>query len=158
MTREEILAMEPGRELDALVSEIMEPKPINTLTYRQLEEIDRLKPSGGTYGCWSIESPCGWWELNIDWGDAARDGYTEEVPEYCPSKEPSEDISAAMEVFTHLGWQGTVGYSGTIWFCNIMNGFDDDGVAAYGEIGDCSTASEAICKTVLLATLPCTST
>lgn len=65
---------------------------------------------------------------------------------------PSTDISAAWEVFTHFGWQGAVGYSGSNdWFCEIMYGFSDiDGTSLYAKsVAD--TAPEAICKAALMA-------
>jgi hypothetical protein len=157
VTREEILEMKPGRELDALVSEIMEPKPVNTLTYRQLEEIDRLKPNGGTYGCWSIESPEGWWEINIDWAEACRSGYIEEIPEYCPSKEPSEEISASWEVvekMREMTWQYSIKSVGKLNLAVFVKTIvDEEGSKDRIANKISPTVPEAICKAALLAVI-----
>lgn len=142
LTREEILAMEPGRELDALIAEyvfgwrkIPGPKTdydgpcelFNVLVPPTIDNPFPLYPPRGAIKLWYF---CHNW---------------------------STELSAAMELFTYFGWQGTVGYSGTDWFCNIMNGFDDNGSAIYGEVGDCDAAPEAISKAALMAKLPCIS-
>jgi len=63
----------------------------------------------------------------------------------------STDISAAWKVFTHWGWQGTVGFSGDEWFCEIDYGFDENGVMRNAHSSGCYSAPEAICKAALLA-------
>ena len=62
----------------------------------------------------------------------------------------STDIRDAMKVFTHWGWQGMLGFSGTDWFCNIDYGFDKNGVMQNAE-ATAETAPLAICRAALLA-------
>lgn len=85
--------MQAGREMDALVAGLMETKPLARKTYRQLEKEDT-----GEYSCWTISSPNEWWEINIDWGTVEKNKIYDEVPEWEPAKEPSEDIAAAWAV------------------------------------------------------------
>lgn len=152
--REKILAMGPGWKLDALVAEIMEPKPANTKTYRQLEEEDRAKPNGGSYGCWSIESPGGWWELNIDWGDVSRDGRVDHIPDWTPAKEPSEDISAAWEVVEQFKWYKiTNGEAANPTMVMVTLGRPQKKAMAISGYAEAPTVPEAICKAALLAVM-----
>ena len=72
------------------------------------------------------------------------DGFANELERY------SRDMNAAMRVFTHFGWQGSIVFSGSEWYCEIMWGFDKSGSGSYVK-AEGYTAAEAICKTGLLA-------
>lgn len=62
------------------------------------------------------------------------------------------DPVLALKVFEKFGFQGSIGYSGGDWFCDIMNGWDDNG-AHYGISKDCKSIQEAIYTAALLAVM-----
>jgi hypothetical protein len=72
-------------ELNERIANLFEPKPEQTLTYRQLEKLDRESPMGGKYSCWRVNSPKWRWIIDIDWGDVQRYGREHEVPDWKPN-------------------------------------------------------------------------
>lgn len=129
MTRDEIMAMVPGREMDALVAE----KVMNLCVLDQVHQ----------YGDGCVVSDKGFdeWMSHPEYG---RIDDPDLLPPY------STDIAAAWEVMEKWGFQAQAGYQGGDYFCSIMYGFDGEGTPLYGEVGDCASAPEAICKAALL--------
>jgi hypothetical protein len=128
MTRDEVLAMKPGRELDELVIRHIMNIPI-------VESVDLFSQE---------PFPAAWWVEDEGWYIA--DERDEDGLIYRPFN-PSEDISAAWEVVEemgdclHLRQHGEQG-EWEAWFCGYPTS------KAHGE-----TASEAICKAALLAVM-----
>lgn len=139
--------LEAGKELDALVAEIMEPKPLQTKTYRQLEQED-----AGNYTCWEIFSPGGWWKIGIDWCEVEKNEEQNKVPDWIPAKEPSTDIAAAWEVVEELRnkaeYMNLEYYSGKYCFAIHYTPHSDDRHQGIAE-----TAPLAICKAALKAVM-----
>lgn len=135
LTKEEILAMEPGRKMDELIDKLVfrhnnyRAKMLKWSRYVFRESWD---DPNSYYDEWHRSQEIGPWEY---------DG-----PKY------STDIAVAWEVFTKWGWQGDVCFCGDEWHCEIMYGFDPAGYGVY-EKAEAKTAPEAICKAALLAVL-----
>jgi hypothetical protein len=127
MTKEEIMGMKQGQELDKLVAEKVMGLDVRIMT----------TTAKYAHGADSVHNE--YYIYKEGWfGGASLKRY-------------SSDISAAFEVVEKWGYQAQVGYQGGDYFCHIMRGFDENGEAIYGEVGDCGSASEAICKAALLA-------
>jgi hypothetical protein len=71
----------------------MEPKPLATKTYSELDRED-----GGNYTNWNITSEKGWWNISIDIGLANRDRMLEDIPDWEPAKEPVSNIEDVFKV------------------------------------------------------------
>lgn len=134
MTRDEVLAMKPGRELDELVIRHIMNIPV-------VESVDLFS---------QYPFPAAWWVEDEGWYIA--DERDEDGLIYMPFN-PSEDIAAAWEVvekmFEHGGCEiGCYGSkSGGKWFeVNVITMNGEVKVTAH-------TAHEAICKAALLAVM-----
>lgn len=142
MTREEILAMKPGRELDCLVAEHI-------------------------FGYWwadgpkyDYDGPCEWERILVPPAISREEMKRYNFPPkgkipktFFVHEEYSTDIAAAWEVLIHIGMQGQVGFSGgDDWFCEIDSGWHDDGTAKNFKATG-YTAPEAICRAALLAVM-----
>ena len=135
MTRDEILAMEPGRELDALVAERVMGKPKPTVIPRSDEKF--------------LET----WD---DWGGAwlARFKGDNEIGQYY-ALPFSTNISKAWEVVEKMQELGCMieldryypGENSGLWTCLFCAGSELCGRA------EVPTAPEAICKAALLAVM-----
>ena len=126
MTRDEILAMEPGREMDALVAEVVFGRPPAYYHCPHFDENGRMLAF------------CA-----------------------CPNlPRHSTDIAAAWQVVEKLyddGWivsVGTLAQEPRGYRCELCNMWEDEFEKCPTDIeANGSTASEAICKDALLATL-----
>jgi hypothetical protein len=130
LSREEILAMEPGRLLDAEIAE----KVMGWHTFSPIDTTcDHAVGAGG-------------YRRNFAFDPA--DDKQKVIPFY------SRDISAAWEVVEKLKYEVTVkkyeAMSGYRYWARV-NGADPNQFDE--KIANCSTASEAICKAALLAVL-----
>lgn len=145
MTRDEILAMVPGRELDEAVGKAIGATPeivwyaMNGDESAYSMSFDRRDEAEHWHKNMIAEFPNGRYVSNG--GHLVR----QEI-----YRQYSRDISAAWEVFTHFGFQGRVDFCSDEWYCEIMTGFNDAGYGVYSK-GNGSTAPEAICKAALLA-------
>lgn len=155
MTKAEILALQPGRELDALVAQLMEPVP-PAITARDLRAEVRMTEY---YSVNYADSRGGWWKAqigtdhNLDESGAYCSERDSEPVTWIPSLEPSTDIAAAWQVVEamrpeHGFWiDGDDGYA--VEFQHGMPGMAD---YRHGR-ASAPTAPEAICKAALLAKL-----
>lgn len=127
MTRDEVLAMKPGRELDALVAE-------KVMGWRK----KTFPGGGGGYTAWVDEN-----------GKALKliSNFTMiEACRRCDYFRPSIDIAAAWEVVEKMAQEYDVSVwsdRNGKWACEINCVIVDD----------CDTAHEAICKAALLAVM-----
>jgi hypothetical protein len=131
MTKEEILGMEVGNDLDILVAEKVFGWRKGTNEYNILG-----------------------WQWSCQGGNPILDDGWDGVwvtPLSC-TPNYSTDIKAAWEVFEKFGFQGSVTYSGSYYYCEIMNGWNKTG-AIYGKAENCNSAPEAICKAALIAVM-----
>jgi len=134
MTRDEVLAMKPGRELDELVIRHIMNIPV-------VESVDLFSQE---------PFPAAWWVEDEGWYIAyERD---EDGLIYMPFN-PSEDISAAWEVAEKLQKQGYV-------VCIELLPYEETSVGVYEEnpaeqiaYAKAQTPAEAICKAALLAVM-----
>lgn len=101
MTLEEALELEDGAELDAVVCGLMEPMPADVSAAELRSRIEDFV----WYSCYYYDSPGGWWKANIgtDHGPESADN---DPVNWVPAYEPSEDISAAMQVVDKLHDEG----------------------------------------------------
>ncbi len=110
--------LEAGPELDALVAEIMEPKP-------------RGRPNEGLY--YPVLSPGGWWVFNgIKW---------------TPSKQPTTDWAAAGEVVEKLKYGGfCLAYCPDTneWDCSFTNTPELECLCAYENTGPLAISRAAL--------------
>jgi hypothetical protein len=142
MTREEILAMQPGRELDARVAE-------NVMGYKFVQEGSTL---------WKEDAPFPFLMYNEEFGYCLYEKYEDGWP--FTTFNPSTDISAAWEVVEKIG-------NNAEWMLYRLGHTDEEGILKY----NCTflqvfsgfspsakgiTAPEAICKAALLAVLEAT--
>lgn len=140
MTRDEILAMEPGRELDAIVAE-------NVIKF-ELEEgrgmLEKISPEFAKFMGYPVEEyekP----NLVIKWENSI--GGQKEIPNY------SSDISAAWEVVEHFKSKGYL-----FSLKNLVGGKYEFSLTDWGGMcsiytGQGDTPSSAIVKAALLTTL-----
>lgn len=145
MTRDEILAMVPGPELDEAVGKVIGATP-EIVWYAMNKDETSYSMSFDSKG--DAEH----WHNNMmayfSSGRYAKDGghiVRQEI-----YQQYSEDISAAWTVFTHFDFQGRVDFCSDEWYCEIMTGFNDAGYGIYSK-GTGNTAPLAICKAALLA-------
>ncbi|NTW72886.1 MAG: hypothetical protein HGA49_11690 [Eubacteriaceae bacterium] len=124
LTREKILAMEPGKEMDALITE----KVFKKCPHRTIR----------SYYCQS--------DSGQECMDCGEDLFGNRCPQY------STNIATAFELFTKWGYQGSICFSGNEWHCEIMYGFDPAGYGVYVK-AEGTSAPEAICKAALLSVL-----
>ena len=136
MSKDEILALQPGRELDAIVAEKVmgfsrkkSPRDING----EFDGLDILVPTGIDHS-------------KFNYPPKGEIALTYFVPTY------SMELTQAWKVFCKFGYQAEVKYSGTDWYCNIMWGFNERGVGRW-YCAEGRTAPEAICKAAILAIL-----
>ena len=134
MTRDEVLAMKPGRELDALVIRHIMNIPI-------VKSVDLFSQE---------PFPAAWWVEDEGWYIACeRD---EDGLIYMPFN-PSEDISAAWEVVEKMLERGgcEIGCYGSK---NGAKWFEVNVITMNGEVTvTAHTAPEAICKAALLVVM-----
>lgn len=104
MKHEEIMKLEAGRELDALIAyKVMEPKP-TPITANDLRAQERVTEWYSTHYVWS---PGAWWKAEVGTDHYLVNGnYISErgnmFVEWIPAKEPSTDIADAWEVVEKL--------------------------------------------------------
>jgi len=139
MTKEEIMAMPAGREMDALVAEKVMGADLAKLWWFDDEEDVCL---GLCYFHIDEARNCGWLD-NGKSADECRESRT--YREICPAY--STDIAAAWEVFKFFGVQGAVYFSGTDWWCEIQPEVGGEYAKSPEEV----SAPLAICRAALLA-------
>lgn len=144
LTKEDILGMEAGRELDCLVA-------LKVMNYIPASHNWWL-PKGGKFNC-SIEEASEWLsekECGIEWSGKKYQG----IPIYMFN--PSSNIETAWKVVKRLNLKYTFsvskGYSDEGWSCLFFwsdgSGDNSEYHIAYGQ-----TAPLAICRAALLAVL-----
>ena len=156
MTREEIEKLEAGRELDALIAEIMEPKPL-PISAKDLRKKEKMKEFYSVNCAWSEGA---WWKAQIgtdhnidEYGNYQADRDNDNV-EWIPANAPSTDIADAWEVVEKFH---------IFEFCNItehtdaprrdgwvIQMFDKDRLTRYVTA---PTAPLAICRAALMAVM-----
>jgi len=136
MTRDEILAMEAGREMDALVAE-------EVMGWTYISPLYCGYPASGPIGP-NEAVPYKW---------PARLGATQ-VPNY------STDIAAAWQVVEHLYSEKWIVGIGSLvqvpreWRCELCNMWEDDFSRCPSDIeANADTAPLVICRAALLATM-----
>jgi hypothetical protein len=148
--------MEAGRELDALVAEMMEPRaslPTITADEARLREWGKDREKWLWYSCHEIESPDGWWEAEIgtDHGESDKD---HSPVRWRTRREPSDDIAVAwlvVEWMAERGWIVDVqNRQLTRWACHVSFPLPDARHVFETE----DTAPLAICRAALKATEP----
>lgn len=131
MSKEKILAMKAGRELDALVAD----KVMNLCV------VDTLQTYGE--GCVASDKCMDEWFKHPEYGKNADPDSLETY---------SSNISAAWEVFEKNGYQGGISYQGSDYFCELWSAWDESGAGVHVR-AIAETAPEAICKAALIANL-----
>lgn len=155
MTREEIIALQPGKTMDAAVHEFVMrlPKP-PPMTYRRAD-----KEEGGFSSCSSVRRKG--WVANIDWYAVGRMSLIDSDIDWVPDEEYSTDMTASWIVVEimrerglHLILNDTGGqYRARFFEINNWDIFSwmhapDAEFTAWEE-----TASLAICRAALLISL-----
>lgn len=137
--------LEAGREIDLLITEMMETKPA-TITAQSLRERERMTEWYSThYGY----SPDGWWRAeigtnhNLDERNTYRAERDYEPVVWEPAKEPSSDIADAWEVVEKMRNPGFRLNKEGDWGCTFGG---DHRFCAFAD-----TAPLAICRAALLA-------
>lgn len=103
MTHEQIEKLKSGHEMDTLIAALMEPQP-EPVSARELRTSEPGKGWDSYSDQWAY-SPGGWWKAQIGTAHSYNpDGSfwieRDEAPVvWNPAKEPSNDITAAWEVF-----------------------------------------------------------